>query len=142
MTWERYLKDGLGDPWAGQVSATGLSFTSSKASRFSLEENLGPLLPIGSNSKKHVDKLTFLSAYDNCSQMVEKVLRTVIYYLILQYLYEGAGNPWAGQSNAKLDWTSFLKANKSMSDENLGFAPPIGSIENNNIILIQLLCPT
>lgn len=49
--------------------------------------------------------------------------------MLNSYLKEGKGEDWAGQSKAIEVSTSFLNANKSISEENLGFAVPIGSIQ-------------
>ena len=47
---------------------------------------------------------------------------------LMEYLYEGSGNAWAGQSKAKEPPKFFSKVPKDFeSDENLGNAPPIGS---------------
>ena len=47
------LNDGSGEPCAGQVNATDWTTLSSNATRFSLDENFGILLPIGSENKKY-----------------------------------------------------------------------------------------
>ena len=73
------LNDGNGDPCAGQVKPTEFCTFSSKATRFSLDENFGILLPTGSKNIKG-----FLIC-----------LSSRIYYL-----KEGNGDPCAGHVNA------------------------------------------
>lgn len=69
-------------------------------------ENFGLALPTGSNKTK-------------CR--IEQGL------LIYAYLNEGMGKPCAGQTKAMESSSRLRKANKSISDPNLGFELPIGS---------------
>ena len=43
-----HLKNGMGDPWAGQVRAIPDPVVFSNADKLSIEENFGFVLPIGS----------------------------------------------------------------------------------------------
>ena len=51
------------------------------------------------------------------------------------YLNEGMGDPCAGQSNPIFSPVARLKDKVSVSRENFGFAPPIGSKHLQNNIL-------
>ena len=52
------LKNGKGDPWAGQVKATPVPDVFSNADKLTMEENFGFALPMGSvmtNKRKKMD---------------------------------------------------------------------------------------
>ena len=101
------LNDGKGDPCAGQVSAKDFSTRSSKATRFSFEENFGRLLPTGSETGKLVYDQNNLGIY---------------------YLKEGNGDPCAGHVNANGCKAFSWYAARFDFDENFGSELPTGSI--------------
>ena len=92
----------MGEAWAGQVNAKLAFMLSWKVADFWAEENLGLEPPIGSMEKGY--------NFENSS-----------------YLNDGTGDPWAGQTNARLLVTMSSNATKFILEENFGLELPTGS---------------
>ena len=94
------LYDGTGDPWAGQERLAGCFEAFFIVPPFSSPENLGTEPPTGSKRK----------------QMCQ-----------LTDLYDGTGDPWAGQERLKGSFDAFSNVELFSSALNFGADPPTGS---------------
>ncbi len=94
-----------------------------KATSSNLEENFGLALPTGSENRlEYVNKQTYSPAWT-----MKRVPLNLPCQTCLGYLKPGRGNPWAGHNRVNWLCVSVLKEDVSDFEENLGFAPPIGS---------------
>ena len=110
------LNDGKGDPCAGQVRATDMPIRSSNATRFIFDENLGRLLPTGSEIGKVLHDKNNPGIY---------------------YLKAGNGDPCAGHVNANGCEAFSWYAARFDFEENFGRELPTGS--TNDIRLMRFL---
>ena len=94
------LYDGTGDPWAGQERLVGCFEAFFIVPPFSSPENLGTEPPTGSKRK----------------QMCQ-----------LTDLYDGTGDPWAGQERLNGSFEAFFREKLVSSPLNFGADPPTGS---------------
>ena len=93
------LYDGTGDPWAGHDRLVGWYDAFSMVPPFSSPENLGADPPTGSKRKPHVPT----------------------------DLYDGTGDPWAGQERLNGSYEAFSSVELFSSPLNFGAEPPTGS---------------
>ena len=116
--WKSFLTNlnaGRGKPWAGQINVTALSSSCIILLELNLSGNFGFVLPIGSNNYKN-----------GWNGIKSKYIRK-------SNLKAGRGEPWAGQESAMDVMANLTNVNDLDSKENLGFVPPTGSKNIQNI---------
>ena len=104
-----YLNAGSGKPWAGHTSAIEEDWVCTNVELLSAVENFGLALPIGSKS---------------CNVKI-------IIIFCKHYLNDGTGAPCAGHNNDTMSFSLLTKRLSLASEENLGAAPPIGSMKKS-----------
>ena len=151
------LNAGTGNPWAGQLRLSGEEASLTKMRPLVSRENFGLAPPMGSIMLTFFTVLahTWMLGLDmpeldksgtvliqwtllvwvllwperTLAWLHQWVLHCKINFTFgcIFYLKPGMGCPWAGQSRVKmLSWTA-VTLRPSVFEENLGFAPPIGS---------------
>ena len=144
--WKTNRYDGTGDPWAGQESYSGMSEASSSVELLDFPEKFGADPPTGSaielciiwhiwrnrwllswtkNSKPELILCQKINFHD--PKKISKQTTNSFQENNSTDLYEGIGDPWAGQDKLYGWREAFVRPFVVASSENLGAEPPTGS---------------